>query len=104
MKDRHGGRLSPFWLPRGWSAPVRAPSASAQDGPGLRAGLSANPDQFFFGGHYVTKPIWDQLRFQPTVEAGFGDDLTVVAFNVEFGYWMPISAGLARVCRRRPGA
>lgn len=67
-------------------------SASAQDGPGLRAGLSANPDQFFFGGHYVTKPIWDQMRFQPNVEAGFGDGLTVVAFNVEFAYWMPIGA------------
>jgi len=67
-------------------------SASAQDGPGLRAGLSADPDQFFFGGHYVTKPIWDQMRFQPNVEAGFGDDLTVVAFNVEFAYWMPIGS------------
>jgi hypothetical protein len=67
-------------------------SASAQDGPGLRAGLSADPDQFFFGGHYVTRPIWDQMRFQPNVEAGFGDDLTVVAFNVEFAYWMPIGA------------
>ena len=66
--------------------------ATAQDGPGLRAGLSADPDQFFFGGHYVTKPIWDQMRFQPNVEAGFGDDLTVVAFNVEFAYWMPIGA------------
>ena len=67
-------------------------STSAQDGPGLRAGLSADPDQFFFGGHYVTRPIWDQMRFQPNVEAGFGDDLTVVAFNVEFAYWMPIGA------------
>jgi hypothetical protein len=67
-------------------------SASAQDGPGLRAGLSVDPDQFYFGGHYVTKPIWDQMRFQPSVEAGFGDDVTVVAFNVEFAYWMPVGA------------
>ena len=66
--------------------------ASAQYGPGVRAGLSANPDQFFFGGHYVTRPVWDQLRFQPNVEAGFGDDRTVVAFNMEFGYWMRINA------------
>lgn len=61
----------------------------AQDGPGIRGGLGANPDHFFIGGHYVTAPIWDQLRFQPNVEAGFGDDLTVVAFNVEFAYWIP---------------
>jgi hypothetical protein len=66
-------------------------SASAQDGPGLRAGFSADPDQFFFGGHYVTRPIWDRMRFQPNVEAGFGDDRTVVAFNMELGYWMSIS-------------
>jgi hypothetical protein len=68
-----------------------APSAFAQDGPGIRGGFSASPDQFYFGGHYVTKPVWDRLRFQPNVEAGFGDDRTLVAFNMEFGYWMPVS-------------
>jgi hypothetical protein len=67
------------------------PSAFAQEGPGLRAGVAANPDQFYFGGHYVSKPIWDRLRFQPNVEAGFGDDRTVVAFNAEFGYWIPLN-------------
>jgi hypothetical protein len=35
--------------------------------------------------------VWDQLRFQPSIEAGFGDDRTVVAFNMEFGYWMRVS-------------
>jgi hypothetical protein len=75
-----------------WIAVVgSAAHASAQEGVGVRAGFSANPDQFFIGGHYVTKPLWDRLRFQPNVEAGFGDDRTVVAFNMEFGYWMPIN-------------
>lgn len=64
----------------------------AQDGPGIRGGFSANPDQFFIGGHYISKPMWDQMRFQPNVEAGFGDDRTVVAFNVEFAYWMRVNA------------
>lgn len=64
------------------------PPAAAQDGPGVRAGLSANPDQFFIGGHYVTQPLVDRLRFQPNVEAGFGSDTTLVAFNAEFGFWM----------------
>jgi hypothetical protein len=59
--------------------------------PGLGR-ASARSLTSFFGGHYVTKPIWDWVRFQPNVEAGFGDDLTVVAFNVEFAYWMPIGA------------
>jgi len=100
MKKLLACREKPTWravlivLAAGWIAVVgSAPSASAQDGGGVRAGLSANPDQFFIGGHYVTKPLWDRLRFQPTVEAGFGDDRTVVAFGMEFGYWMPISAG-----------
>jgi len=68
------------------------PSASAQSGPGIRAGVSADPGQFFIGGHYVSRPIWDRLRFQPNVEAGFGDDATVVALNAEFGYWMRLNA------------
>jgi hypothetical protein len=68
------------------------PSAFAQSGPGIRAGVGADPDQFFIGGHYVSRPIWDRMRFQPNVEAGFGDDATVVAFNAEFGYWMRLSA------------
>ena len=79
--------LAAAWL----VAVAWVPPASAQDGPGLRAGFSASPDQFYFGGHYVTKPIWDRLRFQPNVEAGFGDDRTVVAIDMEFGYWMKVS-------------
>ena len=79
--------LAAAWL----VAVAWVPPASAQDGPGLRAGFSASPDQFYFGGHYVTRPIWDRLRFQPNVEAGFGDDRTVVAIDMEFGYWMKVS-------------
>ena len=78
--------LAAAWL----VAVAWVPRAFAQDGPGLRAGFSASPDQFYFGGHYVTKPIWDRLRFQPNVEAGFGDDRTVVAIGMEFGYWMKV--------------
>lgn len=75
-----------------WAA-VLASAASpafAQRGAGVRAGISADPDQFFVGGHYVTGPVWNRVRFQPNVEAGFGDDRTLVAFNMEFGYWMPL--------------
>ena len=65
--------------------------AFAQGGPGIRGGISASADQFFIGGHFVTAPIWDQVRFHPNVEAGFGDDRTLVAFNLEFAYWVPVS-------------
>jgi hypothetical protein len=81
------GLAAAWMVALAWVAP-----AAAQEGPGVRAGLSASPDQFFIGGHYVTKPLVDRLRFQPNVEAGFGSDTTAVAFNVEFGYWMLINA------------
>jgi hypothetical protein len=80
------GLTAAWMVGAGSGAPARA-----QEGPGVRAGVSANPDQFFFGGHYVTRPIAGQLRFQPNVEAGFGSDTTLVAFNVEFGYWMRLN-------------
>lgn len=65
-----------------------AREASAQSGPGLRAGVSADPSQFYFGGHYWSAPIVDALRFQPNLEVGVGNDLTLVAANIEFAWWI----------------
>lgn len=63
--------------------------AFAQQGPGVRGGLSVDPDQVYIGAHYVTAPLVDRLRFQPNLEVGVGDDLTVIAVNFEFAYYMP---------------
>jgi len=65
-----------------------AATASAQD-VGVRAGVSVDPDQFYFGGHYETAPLVDRLRFRPNVEIGLGDDITLVGLNVEFAYFFP---------------
>lgn len=62
--------------------------AAAQDA-GLRAGLSVDPDQFYFGGHVETSPLIDRLHFRPNVEVGFGDDITLIAANMEFVYKFP---------------
>jgi len=59
--------------------------AFAQDG-GIRGGISVDPDQFYFGGHLETSPLIDRLYFRPNVEVGFGDDLTLIAANMEFVY------------------
>jgi hypothetical protein len=59
--------------------------ALAQDG-GIRGGISVDPDQFYFGGHLETAPLVDSLYFRPNVEVGFGDDLTLIAANMEFVY------------------
>jgi hypothetical protein len=66
-----------------WAAPAEA------QGPGVRGGLSLDPDQFYFGGHFETQPLVDRLRFRPNAEIGVGDDVTVVAFNFEFAYFFP---------------
>src|SRR5687768_2731592 len=59
--------------------------AAAQDA-GVRGGISVDPDQFYFGGHLETSPLVDRLHFRPNVEVGFGDDIMLVAANMEFVY------------------
>jgi hypothetical protein len=59
--------------------------AAAQD-PGIRGGISVDPDQFYIGGHLETPPLVDRLYFRPNLEVGFGDDLSLLAANMEFVY------------------
>ena len=66
--------------------------AAAQDG-GVRGGLSVDPDQFYIGGHFETSPLIDRLHFRPNLEVGFGDDLTLIAANMEFVYKFPLRSG-----------
>ena len=78
------------WLWMATIAIALASPAYAQSNAGVRAGVSGDPDQFYFGGHVETKPLIDRLTFRPNVEVGIGDDVTVVAANIEFAYWIPI--------------
>ena len=64
---------------------IGAIPASAQN-VGVRAGLSLDPEQFYFGVHGTTPPIVDALEFRPNLEIGFGDSRTIVALNGEFVY------------------
>ncbi len=66
-------------------------SAEAQWSAGIRAGASADPGQFFFGGHVESRPIFENLTFRPNLEVGVGDGVTTVAINVEFAYWIPLN-------------
>jgi len=68
---------------------LSADAASAQ-GLGVRAGASADPDQFYFGGHFETGPLADRVHFRPNVELGVGNDLTTVAANLELVYKAPL--------------
>ena len=68
-----------------WAADPTA-AAAQQGGVGVRAGLSGDPDQFFFGGHGESGPIIERLTFRPNLEVGVGQDRTLVAINFEFAY------------------
>jgi len=65
-------------------------SALAQIGFGLRAGVSADPNQFHFGVHFVSDPLIGNLTFRPNLEIGVGSDVTTIAANFEFAYRIPI--------------
>jgi len=67
---------------------ARAASAQAF---GVRAGVSGSPDQFYFGVHMQTAPVFDQVRFRPNVELGFGQDERLLALNFELVYRAPIN-------------
>jgi hypothetical protein len=73
---------------------VALPSNASAQGPGIRAGASVDPDQFYVGGHYETRPLVEQLHFRPNLEVGFGDDITALGVNLEFVYKVPIDGPL----------
>jgi hypothetical protein len=70
-------------------AVLAVPEWASAQGAGIRGGVSIDPDQFYFGGHYETDALVDRLHFRPNIEAGLGNDLTLVGLNFEFVYKFP---------------
>jgi hypothetical protein len=69
------------------TAPALAEEGIHYRGWGLRGGLTIDPDQVHVGTHLDLGEFRPQLRFMPNIEAGFGDDETVVAVNAET-FWV----------------
>ncbi len=75
--------------------------AGGFQGWGPRIGMTMDPDQVHFGAHADFGQIANRLRFQPNVELGIGDDMTVGALNFEVNYrfreewnvWTPYAGG-----------
>ena len=66
-------------------------SASAQERhAGVRAGISADPEQVYFGFHADLAEVAPRFWFRPNAEFGFGDRRTVVSLNGEFVYLIPV--------------
>ncbi len=53
---------------------------------GLRAGLTTDPDQVVVGVQFNYGEFRPNLRFQPDVQAGFGDDFTTLYITVPVYY------------------
>lgn len=68
---------------------------------GPRVGVTIDPDQIHFGGHVDFGNFAEHIRFQPNIEIGFGDNLTIFALNFEAAYrfqsrwdvWTPYLGG-----------
>ena len=70
------------------------------DGWGVRAGLSSDPDQLYGGVHFNLGEFAKDVRFRPSMELGFGDDLVLVQMLAEIHYvfsnvqvWKPYLGG-----------
>ncbi len=85
LPHRFVTRVSYFLTTVALAVLVSATPVAAQ-GPGIRAGVSVDPDQFYIGGHYETDALVDRLHFRPNAELGVGDDRTTVSLNFEFAY------------------
>lgn len=78
-----------------------AGNRSGYRGWGPRFGLTMDPDQVHVGAHFDFGQFAANWRFQPNVEAGFGDNLTLIALNLEAAYrfsntwesWSPYLGG-----------
>lgn len=62
---------------------------------GLRVGYSVNPDQFFVGMQTDLGSIYRDLRFVPSIDAGFGDHLTTIAFNGDIKFFVHLPKATA---------
>lgn len=68
---------------------------------GPRVGVTVDPDQIHFGAHLDFGNFAEHVRFQPNIEVGIGDDLTIIALNFEAAYrfqsrwdvWTPYAGG-----------
>lgn len=61
---------------------------------GLRAGVSDDPDQFVAGVQADFGEFIPNLRFQPNLELGLGDDTTIFSLTAPVHYRFPVEGSL----------
>jgi hypothetical protein len=68
-----------------------ATPAAAQGGFGLHGGATIDPDQGYFGMHYISRPLAGDLRLQPGADLGFGNDVILSAIHIDFAQWFELN-------------
>ena len=63
--------------------------ASAALNAGVRAGFSADPDQFVVGGQATLGTIMPEITLVPSLDFGFGDNVGVTTLNLDLHYNLP---------------
>lgn len=57
---------------------------------GFRVGYGTDPDQFVVGLQADLGRAYGRLHFVPSIDLGFGDDLTTTSFNGDFKLLLPL--------------
>ena len=70
------------------SAHAKGPVGTAY---GVRAGFSTSPDQLVLGGQMTIGEVAPSLSFDPNIELGFGDNATLIGFNLDMHYHFDLS-------------
>ena len=61
---------------------------------GPRVGAQSDPDQFLVGAHFDLGDFARNVRWQPSVELGFGDHITSLYGNFMVAYYFPVKAAV----------
>ena len=61
---------------------------------GPRVGLSSGPDQFVAGAHFDLGEFAPHVRWQPSFDFGFGDDVFTLTGNLMVAYYFPVKASV----------
>jgi hypothetical protein len=59
-------------------------------GVGFQGGVTVDPEQVFIGTHFETGELYQNFRFRPGVDGGFGGDFSLAALNIEFLYHIQV--------------
>lgn len=68
---------------------LAATNASAAFNLGARAGISVNPDQFVIGGQATIGSLLPRIDLVPSLDVGFGNDLSLTALNLDLQFNLP---------------